>query len=169
VENTNLAPLSVVNVVPLCLPLLVLVASFTLCARPLWGISGKRVKLVCAVLAGILGCLAGAFWAGGSSDIPSGVVSVQEVNSPKTVEFIWSSRCAGCHGQDGKFNEKFVREFYPLPQKLTPVRLDTLGEDSLVKVILDGRVNMNPYRGRVSEDEARGLVRYMRHLAGEGE
>jgi hypothetical protein len=61
-----------------------------------------------------------------------------------------------------------VREFYPLPQKLTPVRLDTLGEDSLVKVILDGRVNMNPYRGRVSEDEARGLVRYMRHLAGEG-
>ncbi len=169
VENTNLAPLSVVNVAPLCLPLLVLVASFILCARPLWGISGKRVKVFCAVLAGILGCLAGAFWAGGSSDVPSGAVSVQEVDSPKTVEFIWSSRCAGCHGQDGKFNEKFVREFYPLPQKLTPVRLDTLGDDSLVKVILDGRVNMNPYRGRVSEDEARGLVRYMRHLAGEGE
>ena len=77
------------------------------------------------------------------------------------------SRCATCHGNDGKFNEKFVREFYPLPQKLSLERLDSLGADSLVHVILDGRVNMNPYRDRISEDEARGLVHYMRLLAGE--
>ena len=92
---------------------------------------------------------------------------MQELTLPKSIEGIWASRCASCHGNDGKFNEKFVREFYPLPQKLSLERLDSLGEDSLVHVILDGRVNMNPYQGRVTEDEARGLIHYMRLLAGE--
>lgn len=166
-DNGVLFPLSVANIVPLCLPLLVFVASVVLCARPLWSISGKRVKIVGIVFAGILGAFAGAFWAGGSSDKPSGAVSVQEFASAKSIGGIWASRCASCHGNDGKFNEKFVREFYPLPQKLSLERLDSLGVDSLVSVILDGRVNMNPYRGRVTEDEARGLVHYMRLLAGE--
>lgn len=166
-DSGVLSPLSTVNVVPLCLPILVLVASFTLCANPLWKILGKRAKVVCIVLVGILGLLAGAFWAGGSSDTPFGEVSVQELTSAKSIEGIWMSRCATCHGNDGKFNEKFVREFYPLPQKLSLERLDSLGADSLVHVILDGRVNMNPYRDRISEDEARGLVHYMRLLAGE--
>ena len=166
-DSGVLSPLSTVNVVPLCLPILVLVASFTLCANPLWKILGKRAKVVCIVLVGILGLLAGAFWAGGSSDTPFGEVSVQELTSAKSIEGIWMSRCATCHGNDGKFNEKFVREFYPLPQKLSLERLDSLGADSLVHVILDGRVNMIPYRDRISEDEARGLVHYMRLLAGE--
>ncbi len=161
------SPLSTVNVVPLCLPILVFISSFTLCARPLWKIFGNLAKVVCIVLVGILGVLVGAFWAGGSSEAPSGAVSVQELTSSKTTEGIWMSRCASCHGSDGKFNEKFVREFYPLPQKLSLDRLDSLGVDSLVHVILDGRVNMNPYRDRVTEDEARGLVLYMRRLAGE--
>ncbi len=166
-DSGVLSPLSTVNVIPLCLPILVLVASFTLCANPLWKILGKRAKVVCIVLVGILGLLAGAFWAGGSSDTPFGEVSVQELTSAKSIEGIWMSRCATCHGNDGKFNEKFVREFYPLPQKLSLERLDSLGADSLVHVILDGRVNLNPYRDRISEDEARGLVHYMRLLAGE--
>lgn len=166
-DNGMVFPLSVENVVPLCLPIFVLVACFTLCAGPLWKITGKRTKIVCIVLAGFLGILAGAFWSGGSSEAPSGAVSVQELTSSKTIEGIWMSRCASCHGNDGMFNEKFVREYYPLPQKLSLERLDSLGADSLVHVILDGRVNMNPYRGRITEDEARGLVRYMRRLAGE--
>ncbi len=166
--NTDIvSSLSTVNFVPLCLPILVLVASSTLCAKTWWKIFGNRTKIVCIALAGILGVLAGAFWAGGSSDAPSGAVSVQELTSTKPIREIWVSRCASCHGNDGKFNEKFVREFYPLPQKLSLERLDSLGVDSLVHVMLDGRVNMNPYRGRITEDEARGLAHYMRLLAGE--
>ena len=161
------SPLSTVNIVPLCLPILVLVACVTLCIRPLWEILGSRNKKIVILLVGVLGILVGAFWAGGGSDAPSGTVSVQELTSAKSIEGIWVSRCAICHGNDGKFNEKFVREFYPLPQKLSLERLDSLGEDSLVHVILDGRVNMNPYQGRVTEDEARGLIHYMRLLAGE--
>lgn len=78
---------------------------------------------------------------------------------------VWNARCSGCHGKDGKFNEKFIREFYPVPQKLTAVRLDSLGEDSLVHVIMYGRANMNPYADRITVVEARALVRYMRSLA----
>jgi mono/diheme cytochrome c family protein len=78
---------------------------------------------------------------------------------------MWNARCSSCHGTDGKFNEKFIREFYPVPQKLTASRLDSLGEDSLVHVILNGRANMNPYVDRITEAEARALVRYMRSLA----
>ena len=82
------------------------------------------------------------------------------------MEFVWKARCAQCHGVDGRFNEKFVREFYPVPQKLDAARIDSLGVDSLAKVVLDGRGNMNAYRGRLTESEARGLVMYMRSLAG---
>ncbi|WP_407457971.1 NrfD/PsrC family molybdoenzyme membrane anchor subunit [Fibrobacter sp.] len=83
------------------------------------------------------------------------------------IEFIWNARCAKCHGVDGRFNEKFVREYYPVPQKLDAARIDSLGLDSLEKVVLDGRVNMSAYRGRLTEAEVRGLVAYMRHLAGD--
>ena len=76
----------------------------------------------------------------------------------------WNARCATCHGTDGKFNEKFVREFYPVPQKLDLQRVDSLGVDSLVNVVLNGRGNMNPYAGRLTYDEARALVNYMRSL-----
>ena len=48
---------------------------------------------------------------------------------------------------------------------MTAARLDSLGEDSLVHVILNGRANMNPYEGRLTESEARALVRYMHSLA----
>ena len=56
-----------------------------------------------------------------------------------------------------------------MPQKLSVQRLDSLGIDSLVKVILNGRVNMNPYAGRLTPEEAHGLVNYMYSLAKEGE
>jgi len=160
--------LAVVNIAPLCLPLLVLVAMATLCAKPFWQVLGPGEKYAFVALMGVVGILAGLFWAGGSSTAAPGAVSVQELSASKPVEKIWESRCASCHGMDGHFNKKFVREFYPVPQKLSLERLDSLGTDSLVSVIMFGRVNMNAYGDRLTEEEARGLARYMRLLAGEG-
>lgn len=122
---------------------------------------------------------AGVFYAGGSS-APSKFTSYADTpknaiapDGPKIAgafdtlrtRAVWNARCSGCHGTDGKFNAKFVREFYPVPQKLTAARLDSLGEDSLVHVIMYGRTNMNPYADRITEADARALVRYMRSLA----
>ena len=112
-------------------------------------------------------CL-GTFFAGGASqksNVSLTSLTVASLNHSQDSRFIWNARCATCHGTDGRFNEKFVREFYPVPQKLNLQRLDSLGTDSLVKVILNGRGNMNPYAGRLTPDEALGLVNYMRTLA----
>ena len=165
------------NVAALFFPIVALVASVVLCARPAWNIGrGSRyLKLIIIVCVALFAFLAGMFYAGESStpskyltgvDIPQFVEGGSAVVPDSLhARAIWNARCSSCHGTDGKFNEKFIREFYPVPQKLTASRLDSLGEDSLVHVILNGRTNMNPYGDRITEAEARALVRYMRSLA----
>ncbi len=176
------------NVGPLFYPIVALVAALVLCARPFWKIATDKDALLLNSKAKslvrklsvifpfvVLAFLAGMFYAGGSStpskystsaDI-SHFVESDSVAVPDSfhARAIWNARCSSCHGADGKFNEKFIREFYPVPQKLTAKRLDSLGEDSLVHVIMNGRTNMNPYGDRITEPEARALVRYMRSLA----
>ncbi len=165
------------NVAALFFPIVALVASIVLCARPAWNIGrGSRyLKLIIIACVALFAFLAGMFYAGGSStpskyltgvDIPQFVEGGSSVVPDSLhARAMWNARCSSCHGTDGKFNEKFIREFYPVPQKLTASRLDSLGEDSLVHVILNGRANMNPYVDRITEAEARALVRYMRSLA----
>ena len=173
-ESTSVG---VANVFPLFYPIVALVASIVLCVRPAWNIGrGSRyLKIAFIVCATLLAFLAGMFYAGGSStpskystgaDIPQ-FMDGDSANIPDSLHAraIWNARCSSCHGTDGKFNEKFIREFYPVPQKLTAMRLDSIGEDSLVHVIMNGRANMNPYDGRLTEAEARALVQYMRSLA----
>ena len=163
------------NVFPLFYPIVALVASIVLCARPAWNIvrGSRYLKIAFIVVVTLFAFLAGMFYAGGSST-PSKFLTGVEIPAegdsavvPDSLHAraIWNARCSSCHGADGKFNEKFIREFYPVPQKLTAERLDSLGEDSLVHVIMGGRANMNPYVDRITEAEARALVRYMRSLA----
>lgn len=170
-----------VNLIPLTCPIVTAVAGFVLCLRPLVFHIGKVGGVVMVALAVLLGVLAGMVY-GGVMSVPSGSVvsstgDMFDVNalpdSASTLDSVavirtkavFEARCAGCHGADGRLNEKFVREYYPVPQDLDLARMDALGEDSLVNVVLNGRTNMNPYAGRISPQMARGLVRYMRLLA----
>ena len=166
---------TLVNVLPLVYPVIAFVAAVALVCKALWIDKSLEVgrRFYVALTAGLalLAALAGAFYAGGASETPAGSFASAPLNvynpaDSAHMEFVWKARCAQCHGVDGRFNEKFVREFYPVPQKLDASRIDSLGVDSLVKVVLEGRVNMNAYRGRLTESEARGLVMYMRSLAG---
>ena len=172
-ENVEL---SVANLIPLWYPLLAFVAAMTLFVRAYFvekTFALHRVeKGLGVVLLLCLGACAGAFFAGGAAERPAEqFVRNMDANLDKSavdmnyVARIWNARCATCHGTDGHFNEKFVREYYPVPQKLDVSRIDSLGVDSLVRVVWSGRNNMNPYAGRLTLDEARGLVLYMRQLA----
>ena len=176
------------NVAPLFYPIVALVAAVALCIRPVWqavsahnadGCGSRYLKIAFVICILMFAFFAGVFYAGGSS-APSKFTSYADTpknaiapDGPKIagafdtlrMRAVWNARCSGCHGTDGKFNAKFVREFYPVPQKLTAARLDSLGEDSLVHVIMYGRTNMNPYADRITEADARALVRYMRSLA----
>ena len=169
------------NLIPLTCPIITVVAGFVLCLRPLVFHIGKVGGVVMVALAVLLGVLAGMVY-GGVMSVPSGTVvsgtgdmfdvgtlpdSASTLDSVTVIrtKAVFEARCAGCHGADGRLNEKFVREYYPVPQDLDLARMDALGEDSLVNVVLNGRTNMNPYAGRISPQMARGLVRYMRLLA----
>ena len=169
---------SFANIVPLLYPIIALVTALTLYVRAYFlehaFTLSRFEKWTCTVLLVLLAACAGAFFAGGASQgsnlsLDSQPVAIDRPVSQDHSRLIWNARCVTCHGAEGKFNEKFVREFYPVPQKLDLQRLDSLGSDSLVKVILNGRVNMNAYAGRLTPSEALGLVNYMRSLAKEGE
>jgi len=172
---------SFINVIPVIYPIMALTASLVLYIKffrlnKVLGNIGKVGKVLLSVLL-ILGALAcGMLYAGGSSIPSEQEVSAEpyagspDSESLKDISLgrsalLWNSRCATCHGADGKFNKKFVREFYPVPQKLDMDRVDSIGTDSLTRVILYGRNNMNAYGDRLTESEARALVEYMRHLA----
>ena len=164
--------LSIANVIPLLYPIIAVVTAVTLCVRAYLVEKTfdmtRREKILCVTLLVLAAACLGAFFAGGASQKSNdslASLTIASLNHSQDSKFIWNARCATCHGIDGRFNEKFVREFYPLPQKLSVQRIDSLGVDSLVKVILNGRVNMNPYAGRLTPDEALGLVNYMRTLA----
>ena len=169
------------NLVPLTCPIVTAVAGIVLCLRPLVIHIGKVGGVLLVSLAIVFGVVAGMVYGGVPStpsgtvvsgsgdmfdvcDLPDSAAALDSVAMIRT-KAVFEARCAGCHGADGRLNEKFVREFYPVPQDLDLARMDALGEDSLVNVVLNGRTNMNPYAGRISPQMARGLVRYMRLLA----
>jgi mono/diheme cytochrome c family protein len=163
-----------VNVLPLSYPVIAFVAALELACKAVWVDKavelGRNSYVALAVALVALAALAGMFYAGGAASRPDAVIAEAPQYGSETVDsahvqFVWNARCAQCHGVDGRFNDKFIREYYPVPQKLDVARIDSLGLDSLVNVVLDGRVNMNPYRGRLTESEARALVVYMRSLA----
>ena len=172
------AELSIANVIPLLYPIMAAATAVALCFRAYFVektlVMTSREKKLCLVLFVLFAACLGAFFAGGSSESSAKTLSSQPIGvdapvSQNHARLLWNARCATCHGTDGHFNEKFVREFYPVPQKLSVQRLDSLGIDSLVKVILNGRNNMNPYVGRLTPEEALGLVNYMYSMAKEGE
>lgn len=163
------------NIVPMTYPVVAVVACLVLCVRPFLNALGKRAKIFFVIIAAVVGFAAGAFYVGSDSNASNvetrgevGAYSLEHVGG-RALELqaktVFESRCSGCHGLDGRLNEKFVREFYPVPQVVNSARLDSLGEDSLVNVVLNGRTNMNSYAGRITPQMARSLVRYMRSLA----
>jgi cytochrome c553 len=159
-----------VRFIPIAFPAIALVAGLVLSARAFSElVSRKALFAVCALLGIAAGVLCAAVYRGGDTlyvepraEIASEALSAES----RDAALLWKIRCAACHGEDGNRNYKFVREFFPLPTEFSAERLDSLGTDSLAKVILDGRNYMSPQRGRISDAEAHNLAVYMRFLAG---
>lgn len=161
-----------VNVIPVLYPIVALVTTFLLCLKfvrenrvfPNFGVRGKVLLTLMIMIVALLG---GMLYGGGSSTAAS--VSADKPLSVSADShnpvLLWNSRCATCHGADGNFNQKFVREYYPVPQKLDLARIDSLGLDSLTAVIMNGRNNMNAFGNRMTQADAHALAAYMKQLA----
>lgn len=160
-----------VRIVPALFPLSALAAGFVLLVFILYEILGKVRTILLSVSLVLVLIACGIFTYRGtdtSYSEPFRIVQDGETfgaYSDEEASMLWNARCSACHGTDGKFNRKFVHEFYPLPQTLSTERLDSLGVDSLVQVVLNGRGYMRAFGGRISEDEAHLLVLHLRNLA----
>lgn len=82
-------------------------------------------------------------------------------SGPRSTGKLWQSYCQICHGPTT--SEKMpMRRHYPYALKARGEVWDSVGEDSLVSVVMNGRKFMNPYAQRLEKEEAVRLVRWMR-------
>ena len=167
----NVPSITWMRLIPILFPIAALTAALSLsffAARKVW--SSKRIAWILGILllwgVGVWGLV----FRGSDVSYSEAFVTVSDQtgelkSSAVDAREIWNARCAACHGKDGNLNRKFVHEYYPLPQTLSLSRIDSLGMDSLKRVILDGRNYMRPFRGRISDKEAAALVHYLKSMA----
>jgi len=101
----------------------------------------KRTVLLLAIIAMMLAPLA-AFAADGAA--------------------IYKAKCASCHGPDGK-GETSVGKSLKL-RSLASAEVQKSSDADLSKVISDGKGKMPAYKGKLSADEIKALVAYIKTL-----
>ena len=101
----------------------------------------KRTFLALAILAMMLAPLA-AFAADGAA--------------------VYKAKCASCHGADGK-GETSIGKSMKL-RSLGAADVQKTSDADLTKIISDGKGKMPAYKGKLSADEIKALVAYIRTL-----
>jgi cytochrome c6 len=71
------------------------------------------------------------------------------------------TKCASCHGQDGGGSE--VGKSMNVPDLRSP-EVQKLPDAELAQVISDGKGGMPPFKGSLSEDQIRALVKQIRSM-----
>ena len=73
---------------------------------------------------------------------------------------LWNQHCASCHGKDGSggtaMGKKLGVKDYTKDQSFSDAEAE--------KVIKDGKGKMKGFKGKVSDDDAKALVAYVRSL-----
>lgn len=84
---------------------------------------------------------------------------------------IYAQKCAGCHGKDGKAQTAMGKKLGM--KDLTDAKIQAAAKDAdWEKAILegvknpDGKVIMPPYKGKVTPEEAKALVKICRDFKG---
>jgi len=117
--------------------------------KRIWTLMVSTVGLVSGLLLGTV-TLGEAETKAGSGDVASG----------KT---LFARYCTGCHGpQGGGDGYKFLRG--PDPANLTSPSTKKKSDADLFKTIHDGKPNMPPWNVRLSEEESRDVLAYVRTL-----
>jgi mono/diheme cytochrome c family protein len=77
---------------------------------------------------------------------------------------VYAKHCAGCHGADGGGNDKLAKimaaTIPPLPSK----EVQSLSDDDLKKVIVEGKGKMKPVKDLASADVTNAIA-FVRSLA----
>lgn len=77
---------------------------------------------------------------------------------------LYKAKCASCHGAAGEGSEKIAKmlKLDEASLQLTSAATKKASDADLLKVLLDGRGKMPSFKGKVSDDEAKKLIQYLR-------
>ena len=75
---------------------------------------------------------------------------------------VYKAKCASCHGPDGK-GETSIGKSMKL-RGLGSADIQKITDADLTKVISDGKGKMPAYKGKLSADEIKALIAYIRTL-----
>ncbi|MBI2608742.1 MAG: cytochrome c [Deltaproteobacteria bacterium] len=96
----------------------------------------------------------------------SKIQSTAASRTPASEETIalYKSKCASCHGTLGEGSPKMAKMFKLEEEKLklTGDGIKKASDAVLVQAVLQGKGKMPGYKGKISEDDAKKLVQYMR-------
>lgn len=117
----------------------------------------KKSRILAGLMAGFVGGL--LFWTavqGQAELVPQG-------GDVARGKILFTKYCTGCHGPDGEGGRyKFLRG--PDPADLTSPSTRNKPDADLLRTIHDGKPNMPPWKVRLSEEEQRDVLAYVRSL-----
>lgn len=72
---------------------------------------------------------------------------------------LYKAKCAGCHGADGK------KEMAGMGIKpLTSPDIQKKSDADLIAAVTNGKGKMQPFKGKLTDDQIKELVKYVRTL-----
>jgi mono/diheme cytochrome c family protein len=74
---------------------------------------------------------------------------------------VYTKHCASCHGADGK-GQTTMGKKQKVGDYTDPAVQAKFSDDEALKVILEGKGKMKGYKDKVSEAEAKDLVKFIR-------
>ncbi len=84
---------------------------------------------------------------------------------------IYDTKCAGCHGADGKGKEAMAKVFKISPSELnlTSAEAAAMKDEDLLKVIADGKNKMPAYGKQLSAEQQKSVAEYVKSFSGKGD
>ncbi len=80
------------------------------------------------------------------------------------IEKLYQSKCSTCHGAKGEGSAKFAKMMKVEESKLMLNSVATVktADDMLLKALLQGRGRMPAFQGKITPDEAKQLIQYIK-------
>src|SRR5688572_20896796 len=76
---------------------------------------------------------------------------------------VYKAKCAACHGPDGSGQTTMGKKMNL--RDLRSPEVQKQSDADLTKITTDGKGKMPAYKGKITPDEIKGLVQYIRDLA----
>jgi mono/diheme cytochrome c family protein len=87
----------------------------------------------------------------------------QDKSNQSPGESLFKSHCLVCHGSDATGNTTMGKQLKA--PNLHSKEVQRLSESEIKNVILNGKGNMPPFEGQLSEEEAAQIAHYVRSLS----